>query len=104
MRRRPLIVICAVLLCAFALVAPATAKAATGHTHPGVHAIKLVQAHATEHHYTALRLDVPNALGTARADSSVAALVSVTAGSSKIVSGTTVQSPRTRGPPAEGRT
>jgi hypothetical protein len=101
-RRRPNTAICAALLCAIALLAPATKKSSALHSELGMHALRVVAVGSTDQH-TATRLDTPHALGTARAGWHLVAAAPATATSSKIISGYTVDSPRTRGPPVDGR-
>jgi hypothetical protein len=103
LRRSRATAICAALLCVFALLAPAAARAGTVHsTHPGHHALRLVAFAAVDHPSHGVRLDQPHLIGTATDSRDVTRFAALTAKSSSIASPATVDSPRTRGPPVDG--
>lgn len=92
----------AAVLCAVALLAPTTAKAATGQTHTGVHLIKVVAAAAANQQVLNLRPDQPHVLSAASQPSLRWASSATTATSATIARSCTADSPRMRGPPAHG--
>lgn len=102
MRRTGTTAILAALLCAVALLAPSTAQAATGAGHTSIHAVKVVALGPTHQHPHTSRLDQPQPLSTAGQARHVPVSGTATATSSTISSLATVDSPRTRGPPAHG--
>lgn len=92
----------AVVLCTLALLALTTAKAATGTARTGVHPVKIVAAGSPQHHGLTVRLDQPHVLGAASPPSVGRASRASTATSATITPSCTVDSPRMRGPPAQG--
>jgi hypothetical protein len=103
LRRGGTTAICALLLCVFALLAPAAARAGTVHAaHPGHHALRLAAGGAVDQPSPGFRLDHSHLIGAAGQSRDSARPAAVTARSSSIVSPATVDSPRTRGPPVDG--
>ena len=92
----------ATVLCAFALLGPAAATAATGQAQTGIHLVKAVTAGTLHQNAVSLRADQPHVIGTASAQSTGWAAAASTATSATIVPSCTADSPRMRGPPAHG--
>lgn len=92
----------ATALCAFALLAPTTAKAATGKTHTGIHLMTAVAAGNPHQHALTPRVDQPHVISTGSAPSIRWSSGTATATSATITPSCTADSPRMRGPPAHG--
>jgi hypothetical protein len=92
----------AAALCAFALLAPTTARAATGETHTGIHLVTAVAAGFAHQHALALRADLPSVVSAGGAASVGWAFGAATATSATITRSCTADSARMRGPPADG--
>lgn len=98
-RRASAVALLAVLLCAFALVAPAAAHA-DGH-HVKSHAVKIVTVTGADQHAGQLRLDQPQLPSAAPASRPAARFVHGTADATTTTSAGALDSTRTRGPPGD---
>ncbi|PZS33922.1 MAG: hypothetical protein DLM58_06715 [Pseudonocardiales bacterium] len=101
-RRTRSITLLAAALCALAMLAPTTARAATGKAHSSIHLVKVVALSSTHQHLPTLRLDQPHAVATDNRNVLVWSRIAATATSATIVPSPTADSPRMRGPPAKG--
>jgi hypothetical protein len=90
------------LLCIIALLAPSAARGTTGHARSHVHIAAIFEVGFSYQHLPALRLDHPQLLGAVACTQHLPAFGTATATSSKIAIAATVDSPRMRGPPADG--
>ena len=92
----------AAVLCAFALLAPTTAGAATGTAHTRIHLVKAVAAGSAHQNASAPRADHPSVVSAPAGPSVGRTFGTATATSATIPPSYTADLPRMRGPPAHG--